>query len=314
LILVIRAWLYRLGFKTSYRSSLPIIVVGNITLGGTGKSPLVAYLVQALQERGYQPGIVSRGYGASIPSTECREVLADSLPEEVGDEPLMLKQALDCPVFVSPNRKLSVQALEAQGCNVVISDDGLQHNALQRDVEVCVYDGQRALGNGYLLPMGPLRESQSRMKKLDFQVINGADDLPGVNSSEPYIRMDLRPGNLLPLKADPGQDGLNQALALEKLSGQPVNAVAAIGNPERFFEVLERSGMIVMRHAFEDHHAYSIDDFGFSETLPIIMTEKDAVKCRSLGLSDAWYLPVEAELSANLADLIIEKIEGNSRG
>lgn len=315
IVITIRSVCYRMGLIPSYRSRLPVVVVGNITVGGTGKSPLVAHLIKSFQAKGFHPGIISRGYGADISSNECREVLSSSSPADVGDEPLMLKQLLGCPIFVSPNRRLSVQALEATGCNVVISDDGLQHYALQRDVEICVLDGQRGLGNGHLLPMGPMREWRSRLNSIDYKVINGVNKISGTPQWNDSIRMDLVPGKLSPLLASKGSECNADQVDLSDFKGKRVNAVAAIGNPERFFAELERSGLQLNRYAFEDHHAYAAEDFSFTEELPIIMTEKDAVKCRALGLSNAWYMPVEAQLDHNLVDSIIEKnIEGIPRG
>lgn len=307
-IISVRSLLFKLGVLSSYRSNLPVVVVGNITIGGTGKSPLVSYLVRELRSKGYRPGIVSRGYGAEIQKAECREVLATSSPKEVGDEPLMLKQALACPVFVSPNRKISVQALEDKGCDIVICDDGLQHYALKRDIEICVFDGKRGVGNGFLLPMGPMRELRSRLVNTDFKVVNGAGDVPNLEGVSDLIRMDLLPAGLFPLAECASSSAEVLGKDLSQLSGQEVNAVAAIGNPERFFDVLEAFGMIVNRYAFEDHHAYTREDFSFSDDIPVIMTEKDAVKCRELGLQNAWYLPVQATLDHPLADLIIEKL------
>jgi tetraacyldisaccharide 4'-kinase len=307
-LIYLRTLFFKLGFLSSYRSSLPVVVVGNITVGGTGKSPLVAYLVRSLQAKGYRPGIISRGYGAEISKDESREVLPSSVASEVGDEPLMLKQALGCPIFVSPNRMLSIQALENQGCDIVICDDGLQHYALQRDIEISVFDGARGVGNRFLLPMGPMRELSGRLDRVDFKVINGASKIPGLEKLDDTIRMDLLPARLLPLTDEPDLVEKAPAKDLSEYAGKTVNAVAAIGNPERFFELLERNGMIVNRYAFEDHHSYCTEDFEFADALPLIMTEKDAVKCRSLGLKNAWYLPVEAVLEKNLAELIIEKI------
>lgn len=308
LIIYMRTSLFRLGVFSSYRSKLPVVVVGNITVGGTGKSPLVSYLVREFQAKGYRPGVISRGYGASIPSDVCREVLVSSSSKDVGDEPLMLKQSLDCPIFVSPNRKLSVQALETEGCDIVICDDGMQHYSLDRDIEICVFDGERGVGNGCLLPMGPMRETISRLAKTDFSVVNGASNIPGIDQCQGCIQMDLRPSRLVPLDYEQGLESGCESVDVAAFSGKKVNAVAAIGNPERFFKVLEEKGIIVNRFAFEDHHAYTLEDFDFSEDLPLIMTEKDAVKCRGLGLENAWYMPVEAVLDKALAELIIEKI------
>lgn len=307
-VILLRTFLFRIGVFSAYRSRLPVIVVGNITVGGTGKSPLVSYLVKSLQEKGYRPGVISRGYGAPIPSEECREVFETSLPAEVGDEPLMLKRALRCPVFVSPNRKLSIQALEERGCDIIISDDGLQHYALTRDVEICVFDGQRGLGNGYILPMGPLREFKGRLSRVDFKVVNGSLSAKNLPKDFDSIKMDLLAKSIRPLHLDAELQSAEQALSASEFSGQCVNAVAAIGNPQRFFDVLESLGMRVNSYAFEDHHAYTLEDFQFEQELPIIMTEKDAVKCLHLGLKNAWYLPVEASLDKDLAQLIVEKI------
>jgi len=306
-ITLIRKFCYRAGIFSSYRSCLPVIVVGNITVGGTGKSPLVACLVGSLREQGYTPGIVSRGYGSNIGPGDVREVHVSSLVSDVGDEPLMLKRALACSVMVSPSRALAVQALERTGCDIVIADDGLQHYALARDIEICVIDGVRQWGNGWMLPMGPLRESLAKINTLDFIVVNGVGR-DGVDwrdrSPNDVIRMDLDPGALRSISLD-GKD----EMALENLKASKVNAVAAIGHPERFFSTLQQHGLQLERHVFEDHHLFSPEDFRFSNDLPIIMTEKDAVKCRELDLENAWYLPVSARLSGDLGAQIIKSLK-----
>ena len=301
LITSIRKLLYTLHVSKSYRAKVPVIVVGNITVGGTGKSPLVAYLIESLRQQGFNPGVVSRGYGASINQDEVREVLASSAAAEVGDEPLMLKLRVGCPIFVSPSRRLAVQAVEAKGCDIVISDYGLQHYGLERDIEICVFDGERKWGNGCLLPVGPLRESLSRVKSIDFIVVNGESwqDQALFRSA---IRMDLQGGELKSL-------GTGETKTISHFQAQRVNAVAAIGNPERFFQALEAQGLSIQRHGFNDHHAYSESDLDFENDLPIIMTEKDAVKCRSFKLQNAWYLPVSAKLSNDLASQIISALK-----
>lgn len=297
LVTFIRRMFFTMGMSKSYKSSLPVIVVGNISLGGTGKSPLVSFLVKSLQEKGFRPGIISRGYGADIASTECREVLPQSLPAEVGDEPLMLKKRLGCPVYVSPNRRLSLEALEQAGCDIVIADDGMQNYAMQRDVEICVFDGERKLGNGHVLPMGPLRESSARVASVDFCVVNGSNWQP---EARDVTKMTLVPGAFLSLDHSEKKEFKREV---------SIHAIAAIGNPDRFFETLRKMGLKLESHAFDDHHAFIKEDFDFADGKPLVMTEKDAVKCASFQLENAWYLPVEAELDSPLVDKIIGKLK-----
>jgi tetraacyldisaccharide 4'-kinase len=312
LITVLRKYAYVIGIFEVYRAKKPVIVVGNITVGGTGKSPLVCYLVEALREKGMNPGIVSRGYGADIGKRQVREVFTQSLASEVGDEPLMLKRRLGCRMFVSPSRALAVQAIENTDCDVIISDDGLQHYALARDIEICVFDGKRFWGNGYLLPMGPLREALNRLSSVSFIVINGSQDqrLPiETDQSVSCFHMSLLADYLASLNHE-------ACMPLAALKNKTVHAVAAIGNPERFFSTLEQAGLNIIRHAFPDHHAYRPEDFNFLKTelsseSPLVMTEKDAVKCQSLSLKNAWYLPVNAHLNENLAGKIIERLKTN---
>jgi len=310
LLISLRRLLYTLNISKSYRPSIPVIVVGNITLGGTGKSPLVAYLVESLRQKGYHPGVVSRGYGSSIGKEEVKEVLSSSLVSEVGDEPLMLKRRVNCPVFVSPSRINAVQALEKTGCDIVISDDGLQHYALERDVEICVFDGKRKWGNACLLPVGPLREPKSRLKSVNYIVVNGGfvdgDSWQHNNLLQSAYRMELQPDDLRSVN---GKD----VSLVSDFQSKEVNAVAAIGNPERFFKVLEGNGIKVVRHAFNDHHAYQLSDLRFPNSLPIIMTEKDAVKCRQFNLQNAWYLPVSAQLNSDLAGNVIKQLKLENR-
>jgi len=298
LITFLRKFLYQRKILKSYRAKVPVVVVGNITVGGTGKSPLVAYLVESLTEMGFKPGVVSRGYGASISKDDVREVLASSTVSEVGDEPLMLKRRVGCPLFVSPVRSLAVQALEAQGCDIVITDDGLQHFALERDIEICVFDGERKWGNGHLLPMGPMREPLSRIESTDFIVMNGAEWSAPIQPKRASFRMDLEATDLQALNSE-------KAVPLGDFNGMKVDAIAGIGNPERFFSTLVAHGLLVESHAFSDHHAYSISDVSFSNGRPLVMTEKDAVKCMGFNLKDAWYLPVSAQLSGDLSAQVI---------
>ena len=312
-ITLVRRWLYRSGIKKSYRSPAPVIVVGNVTVGGAGKSPLVAYLVANLQNSGYRPGVLSRGYGANVEPNEPRLVEVDSLPSQVGDEPLMLKRKLACPVAVCPNRKNAIELLLAQGCDVLVSDDGLQHLAMERDLEVCVFDGERMWGNGRLLPSGPLREPLSRLESVNYVVINGGAD-PAISFPVPCYSMVLGAQELCELNSDRKRSLVDACADLnQRGSGVLVHAVAGIGNPERFFKSLEEQGFVIERHPFNDHHQFENRDFqGFSEQM-IIMTEKDAVKCKSLKLNDAWYLPVQAQLNDNLAQQIVSDLQANGR-
>jgi tetraacyldisaccharide 4'-kinase len=299
----LRRWAYARGVLKSYRAPVPVIVVGNITVGGTGKTPLVLALVERLREAGYQPGIVSRGYGGESASYP-RLVTGQDAATEVGDEPLLLAQRSQVPVVIDPIRSRGVQALLAQTrCDVVICDDGLQHLALQRDIEVVVIDGARGFGSGLPLPAGPLRELPSRLKTVDFCVSNG--DLTAAVDADinPYI-MRLEAGDWLPVTS------VNSRVS-PPVSGSAVQAVAGIGNPQRFFNMLQEQGFVVRGHAFADHHAYREVDFAFAAE-PIVMTEKDAVKCRHMALNNAWYVPVKAQLpdafwQQLLARLALEK-------
>lgn len=304
LIILIRQSLYHRGVLKTHRVNVPVVVVGNITVGGTGKSPLVCHLVDALRVQGFNPGIVSRGYGSKINKHQVREVYNTSLPSEVGDEPLMLKKKLNCRIFVSPSRPLAVKALEDAGCDIIISDDGMQHYAMHRDIEICVFDGQRKWGNGHLLPMGPLREPISRLKSIPYLVVNGADNARCYGQSslnQKAFSMHLHADLLTNMSS-------GETKLLSEFSEQTVHAVAAIGHPERFFKTLETSGIKLETHAFGDHHAYQETDFKFDKALPILMTEKDAVKCELFELKDAWFLPVTAKLNGDLAGQIIKDL------
>tara|TARA_R110002072_G_scaffold90500_7_gene202490 strand:+ start:40628 stop:41647 length:1020 start_codon:yes stop_codon:yes gene_type:complete len=304
LIIVVRQFLYHRGLLKIHHVTVPVVVVGNITVGGTGKSPLVCHLIEALREKGFNPGIVSRGYGARLDKYQVREVLSNSLPSEVGDEPLMLKKKLNCRIFVSPSRALAAKTLEKAGCDIIISDDGLQHYALHRDIEICVFDGQRKWGNGHLLPMGPLREPLSRLKSIPYLVVNGASNARSYGQSslnQKAFNMTLHAESLINISSE-------ETKPLADFSNERVHAVAAIGHPERFFTTLNDAGIKLEIHAFGDHHAYQESDFQFDQTRPIIMTEKDAVKCELFELKDTWFLPVSAKLNGDLAEQIIKDV------
>lgn len=283
------------------RFDVPIIVVGNLTVGGSGKTPLVAWLVKQLQAKGLRPGIVSRGYGgnaAIYPSI----VTPQSLPAQVGDEPLMLHRQTGIPVVVDPKRPRAVRQLLKQfQCDVVISDDGLQHLALSRDIEIVVIDGQRRFGNGYCLPLGPLREPTSRMRKVDFLVVNGA------NAKKGEIAMQLLPRSCVGLL-----DGKTIRYT-DITKNKRLHAVAGIGNPDRFFELLRQQGLHFTAHVFPDHHRYFQDDFAFLQPdACVVMTEKDAVKCRHFADSRFYYLPVSAILPVEFVDKLYTQLESTS--
>ena len=275
-----------------------VVVVGNITVGGSGKTPLVIRLCRILQEAGLAPGVISRGYGS--PARGLRLVSPASDPGVVGDEPLLIAQRSGVPVIVAPDRCAAARALIKRGIRVIVSDDGLQHYRLPRNLEICVIDGGRGLGNGRLLPAGPLREPVERLDSVDYIVINGeANPLPPALA---VTHMSLVGGLLRPL--DGGQNW-----RLSQFGGCRVNAVAGIGNPGRFFDLLRHARIKVIEHAFPDHHAFQRSDFdGMSRDLPILMTEKDAVKCRHLGLENAWFLSVEAVLPAEWEEEFLRQV------
>lgn len=291
-VTAVRRGLYRLGWLRAVRLSCPVIVVGNLTAGGTGKTPLTLALVGELRERGYRPGVVSRGYGGTQ-----REpmLLADvPNPEEVGDEPALIRAA-GVPVAIGRDRPAAAQLLLDAGCDVLIADDGLQHYRLARDIEICVIDGERRFGNGKLLPRGPLREPLSRLKEVDFLVCHGGD----AQANE--IPMRLLGGTVRAL-----QNGQEQTIA--DFSGQRVHAVAGIGNPQRFFASLVAQGIDVIPHPFADHRAFVPADLAFDDQLPVLMTEKDAVKCRAFAQTNWWSVPVKAELPAAFYEAICARL------
>ena len=281
LIAGVRRLAYRIGLIRTHRFPVPVLVVGNITVGGTGKTPLVTWLADHLRAQGWRPGIVSRGYGGGARHWP-QQVRADSDPAAVGDEAVMLADLTACPMCVGPDRPAAVEALlQHTDVNIVISDDGLQHYALARDLEIAVVDGARRLGNGFLLPAGPLREPESRLEDVDLVVVNG-QGAEGEFSMQPH-RATARPLA--------GGEGVEMA----RFSGTPVNAVAGIGNPQRFFDLLHRYRIDVRAHVFPDHHAFAPGDLVFDQDLPILMTEKDAVKCRRLPCRDCWVVHVDAQ-------------------
>jgi tetraacyldisaccharide 4'-kinase len=291
-------WLYRAvvrrkrarfvaGQGSIYRAPVPVIVVGNITVGGTGKTPMILWLIEHCRAQGLRVGVVSRGYGAQPPSLPWR-VTAEQSAAEAGDEPLLIVQRSGVALMIDPDRSRAVAALlAAEPLDLILSDDGLQHYRLARDLELVLIDAARGLGNRRCLPAGPLREPLERLVSVDALLYNGAASDPADGfafSLKPRALINLHSGAAQPLDYFP--------------AGQAVHAVAGIGNPQRFFNTLEALHWQPIAHAFADHAPYSPELLHFSPALPVLMTEKDAVKCRSFAAADWWYLAVDAQPSA----------------
>jgi tetraacyldisaccharide 4'-kinase len=296
------AW--RCGLLTAHHAGVPVIVVGNITAGGTGKTPLTLWLARFLIEHGYRPGIISRGYGAN--NTHARAVPQDGTPQDYGDEPCLLAQRAGCPVWVGTDRVNVARELLAAypETDVIISDDGLQHYRLARDFEIAVIDGAIGLGNGWPLPAGPLREPVSRLVNVDAVVINGDD---ATDAWSQALQMKLM-GDTFRNLAHP-----QQTVAASHFSGRRVHAIAGIGNPRRFFAQLGRMGISCMPREFPDHHAYTAADLAFAGDEEIVMTEKDAVKCTAFANARHWALVVNAEPDPRLGELILARLAETRR-
>jgi len=281
--------------------SVFIIVVGNITVGGSGKTPLVIRLCHLLRQAGFNPGVISRGYGRK--ERGLRLVSPASDPGVVGDEPLLIARRAGVPVIVSPDRCEAARKLIKQQINVIISDDGLQHYRLPRNLDICVIDGTRGFGNGRLIPAGPLREPTERLAEFDDIIVNGETGV--VPDELPTTQMALVAGLLRSMDS-------GQSWRLAQFAGCKANAVAGIGNPGRFFDLLRHARIKVIEHVFPDHHVFSATDFAnMDASLPILMTEKDAVKCKSLDLKNAWCLSVDAVLPSEWErDVVKRVIEG----
>jgi len=297
LLVALRRLAYRSGALPAVRLPLPVIVVGNIIAGGTGKTPLVLWLAAMLKKSGLKPGILSRGYRGSAAAP--MEVTASSPALVVGDEPLLLARGSGCPVWIGRERAKAASGLLAAHpeCDVLILDDGLQHYRLARDIEIAVED-ERGAGNGFLLPAGPLREPASR--RVDAWVANTAP----CGTHMPCFRMDLR-GDTFRRVAAPQTSAPAAAFA-----GKRLHAVAGIGNPQRFFDHLARLGLATVNHAFPDHHAYAASDLDFGDCEALLMTEKDAVKCEAFARGHWYALEVEAELAPAFFDFILARLHG----
>jgi tetraacyldisaccharide 4'-kinase len=290
----LRRWLFRLQIMPSVTIPALVIVVGNISVGGNGKTPLVVYLAKRLRQEGYHPGVLSRGYSgknAHYPLT----VDHLSKVDWVGDEAILMRQHINCPLVVDPIRpRGAMELVEKHKCDVIICDDGLQHYALNRDIEIVVMDGQRRCGNHLLLPAGPLREAAWRLDTADFLVLNG-----GLVTNGEYL-MSLESGKLINVKYP------NKSLSINDLRS-PVTALAAIGNPQRFFSLLEKKRVKLKDQiSFVDHHAFIKKDIPSGT---VIMTEKDAVKCTQIVHDDCWYLPVSARLTNQFESQLLQKLK-----
>lgn len=281
-----------------------IVVVGNLAVGGSGKTPLVIRLCELAQSAGLTPGVVSRGYGRK--DNKQRLVIGSSNPELVGDEPLLIARRTGAAVMVGPGRVEAARELFQRGVDVVISDDGLQHHRLPRAVEICVIDGERGFGNGHLLPAGPLREDPARLATVHHVVINGGepDRLPGAAALAGIdcTRMELHPRKVHSLSG-------RMSWRLAQFAGCRVSAVAGIANPGRFFALLRHANIDPVEKPFPDHHLFTGADFsGLPRDLPIIMTEKDAVKCKELSLDNAWYLSIDAHLPSDWEQKLLGEV------
>jgi tetraacyldisaccharide 4'-kinase len=300
---------FRAGWRRVARVDCPVIIVGNLTVGGTGKTPLVAWLCRTLAGEGLRPGIVTRGYGGSARGVQLVTAAADAA--QVGDEALLLMRRAGVPVAVGRDRPQAAQVLIAAGCNVIVSDDGLQHLALPRACEIVVIDAQRGFGNGALLPAGPLRESVRRLGSVAAIVRNGSVSGPDAPAhGTPGFTMRLRPLGAMSL-ADA------ELRPLSAFAGQTVHAVAGIGNPGRFFSMLQDCGITVIAHPRDDHAPLRPAELQFGDGRSVLMTEKDAVKCSGAGLAGLWSVPVEAGFepaeAAALVALVRERIAGGNR-
>ncbi|MCK5831449.1 MAG: tetraacyldisaccharide 4'-kinase [Methylococcales bacterium] len=296
-----RRFLYKKGIYKTTKLPVPVIIVGNITVGGTGKTPLTLWIAKVLKEEGFKPGIISRGYGGNAENWP-QWVDENSQPDLVGDEAVLMAKKADCPIAVGPERVKAAQLLlDKSDCDVVISDDGLQHYALERDIEIAVIDGERRFGNGYTLPCGPLREQISRLQHVDLVIVNGVAE----EDSEFSMAME---GNVV----------INLVTQEEKLLNEfykiSCHALAGIGNPKRFFSLLERKGINIESHPFQDHYQFIEKDIDFEDDKPVLMTEKDAVKCSGFAKEKHWYLPIEAQPQQQFKDKLLTLIKEKIRG
>jgi tetraacyldisaccharide 4'-kinase len=304
----LRRALFRRGWRSATRIPRGVVIIGNLTVGGTGKTPLTLWLARQLREAGLTVGILSRGYGRR--GTEARAVQPQDDWRAVGDEPLLLARRSACPTLVARDRVAGARRLAAQGVQVILCDDGLQHLRLARDAALVVLDGERGLGNGRLLPAGPLREPAQVLEEADALIVNGAPrhpSLAGLAARGRLLRMDLEAVQAVPLS------GAAAPRALGEFAGTPVHAVAGIGNPARFFASLRAHGLAVHEHAFPDHHPLTAAELDFGDQLPVLMTEKDAVKCPRGADARLWYVPVTARFADAAAARLLQVVRERLR-
>ena len=283
LVITLRRLCYQSGLIAVNQIDVPVIIVGNITVGGTGKTPLVIKLAEYFKNKGFKPGIISRGYGGKL-SGKTQQVRPDSNPSLVGDEPVLIAKKTGCPVAIAiQRRKAAEELIKHCDCNLILCDDGMQHYSLGRDIEIAVIDGQRRFGNGHCLPAGPLREPVTRLKTVDFVV---SKYIAGRHE----FKMEYNYGDLVSL-IDP-----LRSIPISDLSGQSVHAVAGIGNADRYYSYLRNQKLQIIMHEYPDHHSFELEDISFNDGLAVVMTEKDAVKCTDLATEHHWYLPITATL------------------
>lgn len=293
ILVALRRGAYRAGLLRGRRLPVAVVVVGNLTVGGGGKTPLVVHLVEALRAAGFRPGVVSRGYGGAGGGGP-RRVGADTDAAAAGDEAVLIARRCGCPVAVGADRA-AAGALLLDACDVLVADDGLQHYRLARDLEIAVVDGDYGLGNGRPLPAGPLREPAARLRSVDFVAVRDGERAGA-------WRYRVLPGAARRVDGAPGERPLSA------WRGQRVHAVAGIGVPERFFGQLEDAGLAVERHGFDDHHRFSAADLAFGDAAPILMTEKDAVKCHRIAHADMWLVPAQVEDRDDLAGAVVRRL------
>jgi tetraacyldisaccharide 4'-kinase len=306
-LLKARTGLYARGLLSSGHPGVPVLVAGNLTVGGTGKTPLVIWLAGELAGRGWRVGVVSRGHGGRHARRRgpARLVAPDDDPADTGDEALLLARDAGCPVAIGADRLAAARLLASMGCRLVIADDGLQHLALRRDVEIAVVDGERGFGNGALLPAGPLREPVSRLRQVDAVVFNGPRR--GIPAADSEFTMRLAPLRMVSLAS-------GEATTLSEWRGRDVHAVAGIGNPGRFFATLRELGMRPREHAFPDHHPFRPANLQFGDGRDIVMTAKDAVKCAAFVTGSMWYLQVATQFDPDDAARLLQLLESHLAG
>ena len=306
-----RIFFYKAGILKSIRVNVPVIIVGNITVGGTGKSPLVIYLAEQFTALGLNVGVLSRGYGGRAKQYPM-EVHQNSEISVVGDEPLMIKQRTHVKVVVDPQRSRGAQYLiDSHQCDLILCDDGLQHYALERDIELLLVDGHRKYGNALLLPFGPLREPVSRTKTVNAVILNQLTNEIDVNNKNVFS-MDLISDCFISVSNSKIEITLDDLLTKSREQQCNVHAVAGIGNPQRFFNQIQSLGFDCITHEFDDHHQFVLNDFNSMDGI-IIMTEKDAVKCHSFVSEDVWYLKVVADVNPSITHFCTEILNTPSK-